>query len=115
MKIRLFFNVIMVLSVCLFSSCRKDAAVVKTSDKQNDQYALQEGPKYSGKAGNNGAAIRQSFDFLPSSTTNQIVSHEYFTLSYSEKYEQAEWVAYELKKVYLKNNSFKRPFFIEDP
>lgn len=55
------------------------------------------------------------FDFLPTSTTNQIVKHTYYTLSYNEKYEQAEWVAYELKKEYVKNSNFKRPFFIEDP
>jgi endonuclease G len=55
-----------------------------------------------------------SFDFLPSSTTNQIIKHDYFTLSYSEKNEQAEWVAYELKKSYVRNANFKRPYFIED-
>lgn len=56
-----------------------------------------------------------SFDFLPSSTTNQIIKHDYFTLSYNEKYEQAEWVAYELKKSYVRSSNFKRPYFIEDP
>lgn len=57
------------------------------------------------------------FDFLPSSTTNQIVKHNGYILSYSEENEQAEWVAYELKKSELNynNNDFKRPFFIEDP
>ncbi|WP_342773038.1 hypothetical protein [Flavobacterium cellulosilyticum] len=54
------------------------------------------------------------FDYLPSSTTNQIVKHEYYTLFYSEKSEQADWVAYEFKKDYLKNNHFKRPYFKED-
>jgi len=53
--------------------------------------------------------------YLPTSTTRQIVKHQYYTLSYNEKFEQAEWVAYELKKEYLKNNDFKRPYFIEDP
>ncbi len=57
------------------------------------------------------------FDFLPSSTTNQIVRHNGYILSYSEENEQAEWVAYELKKSELNynNNDFKRPFFVEDP
>jgi endonuclease G len=55
-----------------------------------------------------------SFDYLPSSTTNQIIKHDYFALSYSEKHEQAEWVAYELKKGYVRNSNFKRPYFIED-
>lgn len=53
--------------------------------------------------------------YLPTSTTSQIVKHAYYTLSYNEKAEQAEWVAYELKKNYIKNTNFKRPFFIEDP
>jgi endonuclease G len=53
-------------------------------------------------------------DLLPISTTNTIVKHNYYSLSYNEIYEQAEWVAYELKKDYIKNNNFKRPYFIED-
>jgi endonuclease G len=53
--------------------------------------------------------------FLPKSTTSQIIRHQYYTLSYNERAEQAEWVAYELKKGYVKNSDFKRPFFIEDP
>jgi endonuclease G len=53
--------------------------------------------------------------YLPISTTRQIVKHTYYTLSYNEKFEQAEWVAYELKKEYLKNSNYKRPYFIEDP
>ena len=56
-----------------------------------------------------------SVAYLPTSTTSQIVKHAYYTLSYNEKFEQAEWVAYELKKEYLKNNDFRRPYFIEDP
>jgi endonuclease G len=32
-------------------------------------------------------------------------------LSYSETHEQAEWVAYELKKSHLSNTNFKRPYF----
>ncbi len=57
------------------------------------------------------------FDFLPSSTTQQIIKHKGYILSYSEANEQAEWVAYELKKSELSNSNanFQRPFFIEDP
>lgn len=58
----------------------------------------------------------KDFDFLPSSTTNEIIVHDNYTLSYKDEYEQAEWVAYELKKSELnyQNNNFERPFFIED-
>ena len=53
--------------------------------------------------------------FLPTSTTGQIVHHEAYSLSYSEAHEQAEWVAYELKKSHLSNTNFKRPYFEIDP
>ena len=52
--------------------------------------------------------------FLPTSTTGQVVHHEGYSLSYSEPHEQAEWVAYELKKSQLSNSDFKRPYFEMD-
>ncbi|WP_127139579.1 DNA/RNA non-specific endonuclease [Flagellimonas marinaquae] len=56
-----------------------------------------------------------SSDFLPSSTTGEVVQHSYYTLSYSEPHEQAEWVAYELKREHLTYDDRERPYFIEDP
>lgn len=58
---------------------------------------------------------KSNMELLPTSTSKQIIHHSFYSLSYVEKYEQAEWVAYELKKGYLKNNDFKRPYFVEDP
>ncbi len=52
--------------------------------------------------------------FLPSSTTGVIIAHNFFTLSYSETHEQAEWVAYKLSDKDLVKNDFDRPYFIED-
>lgn len=49
--------------------------------------------------------------FLPSSTTGQVIHHKGYSLSYSEPHEQAEWVAYELKKAHLSNSNYKRPYF----
>lgn len=54
-------------------------------------------------------------DFLPNTTTGEVVNHSYYTLSYNEDYEQAEWVAYVLKKEHLTYDDRKRPYFIEDP
>lgn len=53
--------------------------------------------------------------FMPLSTTGQVVHHNYYSLSYSEEHEQAEWVAYELAKTHLRNSDFKRPYFEVDP
>lgn len=55
------------------------------------------------------------FDYLPSSTTGAVVKHAYYTLSYSEKHEQSEWVAYRLTKEHTSYNNFKRPYFEVDP
>ena len=49
--------------------------------------------------------------FLPTSTTNQVIHHQNYSLSYSEKHEQAEWVAYELKASDLSSTNYKRPYF----
>jgi endonuclease G len=54
-------------------------------------------------------------NYLPTSTTHQIVKHTYYTLSYNEKYEQAEWVAYFLRGDSENAHHFKRPKFNEDP
>ncbi len=58
----------------------------------------------------------EEFDssLLPTSTTGQIVNHKYYTLSYSEPNEQAEWVAYPLLQKELSKNEFDRPYFVED-
>ncbi|MFP2997417.1 DNA/RNA non-specific endonuclease [Spongiivirga sp. MCCC 1A20706] len=66
---------------------------------------------------NKGGAIKENTNtnYLPTSTTGQIVHHQGYSLSYSEQHEQAEWVAYELKKSHLLQNEFKRPYFEIDP
>lgn len=43
-------------------------------------------------------------ELLPASTTGQIYRHTYYTLSYSEGDEQAEWVYYELTSEMLRGN-----------
>lgn len=54
-------------------------------------------------------------EYLPLSTTGNIIKHNYYLLSYSEPHEQAEWVAYQLEKDHLTYDDRKRPYFIEDP
>jgi len=65
---------------------------------------------------NEGAITKKDTNeyFLPTSTTGQVVHHEGYSLSYSEPHEQAEWVAYELKRSHLSNTNFKRPYFEVD-
>ena len=46
--------------------------------------------------------------YLPSSTTGEIINRTYFSLSYSEEHEQAEWIAYELTRENLKTPNVDR-------
>lgn len=54
--------------------------------------------------------------YLPSSTSKVIINHDYYSLSYDEEFEQAEWVAYKLTKADLVKPNFPRSdYFEEDP
>ena len=44
-------------------------------------------------------------DLLPSSTTHEVVKHTYYTLSFSKRDEQTEWVAYLLTRSMLTGQS----------
>ena len=47
-------------------------------------------------------------DYLPTSTTGNIIKHTHYSLSYSEKHKQAEWVAYEITRDMVLNTTAER-------
>ncbi len=53
-------------------------------------------------------SLSSANNFLPTSTTGEIIQRDFFTLSYSEEHEQAEWIAYELTKESLKMPNVER-------
>jgi endonuclease G len=53
--------------------------------------------------------------FYPTSTTNQIINHSYFTLSYSEKDELPEWVTYRVTPYNIKKNEDRTNDYRVDP
>jgi endonuclease G len=57
----------------------------------------------------------QKVDLLPISTTGQIVKHKYYTLSYSPKNKQAEWVFYLLTKADSLGTVKRKNNFRPDP
>ncbi len=59
-------------------------------------------------ASNEPAIDIEAFDFLPSGARGQIIYNPYFVLSYNEKHEQADWVAYELTAERLNENWVER-------
>ncbi len=52
--------------------------------------------------------LEESFDFIPSNSSGQIVFHDHYALSYIEEYEQAEWTAYRLTAESLRQPNVKR-------
>ena len=84
-----------VLFLCLIFSCKKESIALNSTEALT-------------------SVVTKNIDLTPTSTTNQIIYHTNYTLSYVEKYEQAEWVAYTLSKRNLKQHNFKRPYFIQD-
>jgi endonuclease G len=70
---------IITLSIYWYLECKQEDIQVKNSKET-------------------GTVNHTNFNYLPSSTTGQIVHHKGYSLSYSEKHEQAEWVAYALNK-----------------
>ena len=103
------FSQLLLLLFCTFSiltSCKKESGI--------DTVPIEE----TAIVGTNKQSLKLSDEldsYLPVSSSNQVIKHSFYMLSYNEKAEQAEWLAYELKKEYVVNNNFKRPYFIEDP
>ncbi|TEB45896.1 DNA/RNA non-specific endonuclease [Flavobacterium circumlabens] len=97
--------IVLCLISFVFLSCKNEVEIKKQMIEEQPHFSSNE----------NSPDSLYTTAYLPTSTTRQIVTHKYYTLSYNEKFEQAEWVAYELKKEYLKNGNYKRPYFIEDP
>ena len=98
-------NTIIVTKFCFIVALACSSCKLESQNKEPDQ--------------SNTAQIETAIDFnysncMPSSTYNQIIKHRFYTLSYAEKYEQAEWVAYELNAQSLTNKHYERPFFIKD-
>ncbi|MBS3776532.1 MAG: DNA/RNA non-specific endonuclease [Bacteroidales bacterium] len=57
----------------------------------------------------------QDIDYLPESTTGQVVEHNPYTLSYDEQHEQEEWVAYELTASKVNGSYDRTDNFRRDP
>jgi len=53
-------------------------------------------------------SLALSDNFLPTSTTGEIIERLNYTLSYSEEHEQAEWVTYKLTKRSIQKPNVKR-------
>lgn len=61
------------------------------------------------------AQISVTFNYLPQSACDQIIHHSYFSLCYSEKHEQALWVAYPLTPAMVNGAATRSDKFKSDP
>jgi len=54
------------------------------------------------------------YNYLPSVSNGTKVKHKYYTLSYNEEYEQAEWVAYKLNTSFTTGSAKRASSFYND-
>jgi endonuclease G, mitochondrial len=59
--------------------------------------------------------IQSNFNLTPASTTSSVIKHKYYSVSYNEKYEQAEWIAYKLTSAMIAGYAERKNNFKEDP
>lgn len=57
----------------------------------------------------------QDFDYRPKSKKGVLVQHKYYSLSYVQKYKNAEWVAYKLVDTMLDGSAKRKDNFCVDP
>jgi|SRR6218665_13173 len=101
---QIFLSILTVCFTSLFFNCKR-------IDYEEDKLEL----KIPTAEISEDAENKEITDFLPQSTTKSVVIHKGYILSYDEKYEQAEWVAYKLSNSELGRADYERPFFIQDP
>ncbi|MFT5673900.1 MAG: endonuclease G [Polaribacter sp.] len=70
-----------------------------------------------GKKNDENPLAKELVTYYPTSTTGVVINHKYYSLSYSEEDEQAEWVAYKIISNKLNNisrtNNFKVDPYIQ--
>lgn len=92
-----YFKIVVLFVIMQFLSCKEITNEQKGSDF-NENVSVAKG----------------NFDFLPTSTSNDVYTNDAYSFSYIEDYEQSEWVAYELTSKDMTNADYKRPYFNQD-
>ena len=91
----------------------------KKNNTKSHQNITQNNDNHGNKPNQNIILDNNSIDYLPIGTNKEVVKHKGFTLSYSEPYEQAEWVAYLLTREMVvgyhapRNDNFRPDFSVK--
>jgi len=96
---------LIVLLVGLIIAAFFNLSEMKESSKNNHNYNSNQQNQSTYKGDIAPASERE---YLPSSSNRDIIHHDYYSLAYNEKYEQADWVAYELTKKSLQAKNVPR-------
>jgi endonuclease G len=94
-------------------NCTSKSAQAKLEKVNNKSSSIIQGNQ-SGQNKDNSHNIANYF-LLPTSTTGQIIKHKYYAVSYSEKDEQPEWVAYKITATNFNDNIKRTNDYREDP
>lgn len=90
---KLKYLILLLFFSAFFFSCVSKSAKAKLN-KHNETHIEDENNNSSSNVYD--SLIDKRFFLYPTSTTGQIINHDYYTVSYSEKDEQPEWVAYKI-------------------
>jgi endonuclease G len=113
-----FKQLFVLLSITiLFTNCISNTEKAKLIGKYKNR--SNENNKVNSEKGlieNNESIILEDNIYLYStSTTGQIIKHSYYTVSYSEKDEQPEWVAYKITNASINDHIVRTNDYREDP
>lgn len=101
----------------LFSNCisntEKTKLIEKYKNKSNENKKVNSEKELIEK--NESLILADNTHLYPTSTTGQIIKHTYYTVSYSEKDEQPEWVAYKITNTNINNHIARTNDYREDP
>lgn len=104
----IYVIILVIIAVCFYIyETQRNEETSQNILEQEDQQTINE-------QDSDGFKSLSRKDFLPTST-NQVIHHNTYSLSYNEKHEQADWTAHVLRKSDIRNNNFKRPYFEVDP
>ena len=102
---RTIFLVVLLIGIAVWSLLGDgfDLQRMFGGDSPSDDYFSNSGSEPEGPG-----TLELQDDFLPVGAKGPVVKHSYYALSYNERHEQADWVAYELTKASIQAPNVKR-------
>jgi len=108
---KMFYGTLIFLGTfLLLESCTSRSSQAKLRSQNSNQISNKISP-----VKNDILEVKTGLVFYPTSTTKDVINHQYFSFSYSEDDEQAEWVAYKIISANMNKNVGRTNDYRIDP